>query len=123
LDNNLYTTKFLEKLVPITNPKNAQLISSDIKKDIPKTIAFSLLSILGTPTHHSKIVGFQIPATPIMEGIIDLHHDIMFFLTFIIIFVLYLLIISTILFSQDNNQNRYGYSGDNVTHNTPIEII
>jgi cytochrome c oxidase subunit 2 len=30
---------------------------------------------------------FQDPATPVMEGIIDLHHDIMFFIVLISIFV------------------------------------
>ena len=25
-------------------------------------------------------MGFQDPATPVMEGIIDFHHDVMFFL-------------------------------------------
>ena len=25
-------------------------------------------------------IGFQDPATPVMEGLIDLHHDLMFFL-------------------------------------------
>lgn len=53
---------------------------------------YSLLALIGLPTHHSKLVSFQTPATPIMEGIVDLHHDIMFFLTFIVVFVLYLLV-------------------------------
>jgi hypothetical protein len=35
---------------------------------------------------------FQDPATNIMEGIIDLHHDLMFFLIIILIFVLYFLL-------------------------------
>jgi heme/copper-type cytochrome/quinol oxidase subunit 1 len=33
-------------------------------------------------------LSFQDPATPHMEAIIDLHHDIMFFLIFIIVFVM-----------------------------------
>jgi len=32
-------------------------------------------------------LGFQDPATPIMEGIINLHHDFMFFLCAISVFV------------------------------------
>jgi cytochrome c oxidase subunit 2 len=32
-------------------------------------------------------LGFQDPATPTMEGIIRFHHDIMFLLTVIVIFV------------------------------------
>jgi hypothetical protein len=33
-------------------------------------------------------ISFQDPATPGMEGIIDLHHEIMFYLVVIITFVL-----------------------------------
>jgi len=82
-----------------------------------------LLPLVGLPTHHSKVVAFQTPASPIMEGILDLHHDIMFFLVFIIIFVFYLLAIVVIQFADDNNFNIHGYAGDDVTHNTPIELI
>lgn len=32
-------------------------------------------------------IGFQDPATPVMEGIIDLHHSIMFFLVIIMVIV------------------------------------
>lgn len=37
-------------------------------------------------------IGFQDPATPIMEGIIDLHHNIMFYLIVITGLVIYMLI-------------------------------
>jgi cytochrome c oxidase subunit 2 len=37
-------------------------------------------------------LGFQDPASPVMEGIIDLHHDLMFFLMIIITFVIWLLL-------------------------------
>jgi cytochrome c oxidase subunit 1 len=43
-------------------------------------------------------IGFQDPATPIMEGIIDLHHDITFFIIIIIVFVSWLLFKSIVLF-------------------------
>ena len=36
--------------------------------------------------------GFQDPATPVMEGIIDLHHSIFFFLIVILINVLFLFV-------------------------------
>jgi heme/copper-type cytochrome/quinol oxidase subunit 2 len=51
----------------------------------------TLLTLIGIPTHHSKAIAFQTPATPIMQGIVDLHNDIMVFLVFVTIFVLYLL--------------------------------
>jgi hypothetical protein len=60
-------------------------------------------------------IGFQTPATPIMEGLIDLHHDIMFFLTFIIIFVFYLLVTIMYLFNEHRSSNR---NTSTVTHHT-----
>ena len=45
---------------------------------------------------------FQDPATIIMEYIIDLHHDIIFFLILIIVFVLYMLVQIILKFTQDN---------------------
>jgi hypothetical protein len=33
-----------------------------------------------------SIIGFQSPATPIMEGIIDFHNDIFFFLVLVVFF-------------------------------------
>ncbi|MBN8156991.1 hypothetical protein J0J30_23630, partial [Vibrio vulnificus] len=37
-------------------------------------------------------LGSQDPATPMMQGIIDLHHDIFFFLIIILVFVLWILV-------------------------------
>jgi len=42
---------------------------------------------------------FQTPATPIAEGIIHFHHDLMFLLTFICFFVLWMLIRTLVLFN------------------------
>jgi len=36
-------------------------------------------------------VGFQDPASPTMEGIINFHHDLMFFIVAIMVFVMWLL--------------------------------
>jgi len=91
-------------------------------KNFSKNIFF-LLPLIGLPTHHSKYIAFQTPANPIMEGIVDLHNDIMVFLVFILIFVLYLLIITSFEFKNNYNYNIHGYAGDDITHNTPIEII
>lgn len=89
----------------------------------PKASFAGLLALIGLPAHHSNVASFQIPATPIMEGIVDLHNDIMFFLTFIIVFVLYLLIVCVVKFSQNNANDHYGYAGDDLSHNTTIEVI
>lgn len=62
-------------------------------------------------------IGFQDPATPIMEGIVDLHHDIMFFLTVIAIFVSYLLMRVCIVFHK--NKNNFS----KIVHGKVIEIV
>jgi heme/copper-type cytochrome/quinol oxidase subunit 2 len=46
-------------------------------------------------------MNFQQPATPTMEGIVDLHHNIMFFMIFIVIFISYILIRAVYLFNED----------------------
>ena len=63
-------------------------------------------------------LGFQDPATPIMEGIINLHHDLMFFLCVISIFVTWMLFRTLWHFSS--NQNKMASS---LTHGTLIEMI
>ena len=63
-------------------------------------------------------VGFQDPATPIMEGIINLHHDLMFFIVIILIFVTWMLFRTIWLF--DYSQNKIS---SNLNHGTLIEII
>ncbi len=65
-------------------------------------------------------LNFQDPASPVMEGLIDLHHDIMFFLIVISIVVLWMLL-RIVWFFQSNQ------SPKNVllftTYHTALEII
>lgn len=64
-------------------------------------------------------LGFQQPATLIMDAIIDLHHDIMAFLIFVSIFVVYMLLAVFDIFNIKNNQSiRLNYN-----HNAPLEVI
>nr|WDA66125.1 cytochrome c oxidase subunit II [Phymatolithon calcareum] len=63
-------------------------------------------------------VGFQDPATPIMEGIINLHHDLMFFVCVISIFVTWMLFRT--LWHFNSNQNIVPSS---LTHGTLIEMV
>lgn len=62
--------------------------------------------------------GFQDPATPIMEGIIDFHHDIMVFLVFIFVFVTWVLLRTIYHFHYTKNSTPYEFS-----HGTTIEIL
>jgi cytochrome c oxidase subunit 3 len=62
--------------------------------------------------------GFQDPASPNMAGIVDLHHDIMFFLTAIVVAVLILLMRCLYHFSGPN-----AGAPDRTTHGTFLEVV
>jgi cytochrome c oxidase subunit 2 len=63
-------------------------------------------------------MGFQDPATPIMEGIIDLHHDIFFFMILILVFVLWMLTRTMYHFHHSKNP-----IPEKIIHGTTIEIL
>jgi cytochrome c oxidase subunit 2 len=63
-------------------------------------------------------LSFQDPATPMMDGIINLHHDIMFFLVAILVFVLWMITRVLIHF----NETKCLYPS-RIVHGTTIEII
>ena len=62
-------------------------------------------------------MSFQDPATPLMQGIIDLHHDIMFFVVVINTFVLWMLLRTLQTFTKTVNPQ-----AEKITHGTAIEI-
>ena len=62
-------------------------------------------------------IGFQDPATPIMQGIIDLHHDIFFFMLVILVFVIWMLARTLYHFNQSRNP-----VPEKILHGTLIEI-
>jgi cytochrome c oxidase subunit 1 len=62
-------------------------------------------------------INFNSPSTSVMEGIIDLHQDIMVFVIIIIIFVTWMLIRVICLFHKNKDLPSF------VIHNTPIELI
>jgi cytochrome c oxidase subunit 1 len=86
----------------------------NFNKNIKTSFIFSDLKFDSSINYQ---INFQDPASPIMEGITDLHHDIFFFLIVVVIFVLWILTKSVIFFS--NNKVRY----TQVIHDTPLEII
>lgn len=64
-------------------------------------------------------MNFQTPATDIMEKIVDLHHDIMFFLVLVVTFVSFMLGRIIFLFNSKNNETlRVAFS-----HHTNLEKI
>ena len=62
-------------------------------------------------------LGFQDPATPIMQGIIDLHHDITFFLVFVAVFVSWMMFRTLYHFQAKKNP-----LPEKIIHGTAIEI-
>jgi heme/copper-type cytochrome/quinol oxidase subunit 2 len=55
-----------------------------------------------------------------MEGIVNLHHDLMFFITFIFFFVLIVMARTLMYFHHDS---QYAGSASNVVHGTVLEIV
>ena len=74
-------------------------------------------------------LGFQDPASPLMSGLINLHHYIMFFLVIVLFFVftmMYFVLTSFTVNNKNSIQNflriKSLYSVD-LSHNTAIEVI
>nr|YP_009402837.1 cytochrome c oxidase subunit 2 [Compsopogon caeruleus]ARX96194.1 cytochrome c oxidase subunit 2 [Compsopogon caeruleus] len=63
-------------------------------------------------------LNFQDPATPVAEGIITLHHDIMFLLTVVLFFVCWLLFRTLWIFHEKNSSTAYP-----LIHGTQIEVF
>ena len=63
-------------------------------------------------------MNFQDPATPIMEGIINFHNHIMFFLTIVAVFVTWLLARCVYFFEAQSNTK-----AEKWTHSTLLEIV
>lgn len=63
-------------------------------------------------------IGLQDPATPVMEGIINFHHDLMFFLVGIVVFVCWVLARCVFFFNRDVNPIPQRF-----VHGTTLEIV
>nr|GEX31090.1 cytochrome c oxidase subunit 2, mitochondrial [Tanacetum cinerariifolium] len=63
-------------------------------------------------------LGSQDAATPMMQGIIDLHHDIFFFLILILVFVSRILVRALWHFQKDKN-----LISQRIVHGTTIKIL
>lgn len=82
------------------------------------TTTIFLFSNVFSDVAESWQLGFQDPATPIMEGIINLHHDLMFFICVISVFVSWMLMRTLWHFNIVQNKNP-----SSLAHGTLIEII
>ena len=68
---------------------------------------------------YAKQFGFQDPATAYFEGIIDLHHDLMFFMVLVTVFVSYMLL--AIVFNFGNTYHTR--PPVDIRANSLIEIV
>ena len=79
-----------------------------------------LLFLLFCDVPEAWQVGFQDPATPVMEGLVVFHNDLMYFIIFISIFIFYF--IGRIVFIFKQTELSPG-PALNKTHDTILEII
>lgn len=87
-----YTLKYITQMEfnPNFNNKYHVVVYENEKREIVKGFCFPLYMNFFSINYDVPTVwqfGFQDSATAIMEGIIDLHHDIMCFIVWIVIFV------------------------------------
>jgi len=68
-------------------------------------------------------IGFQDPATPIAEGIIRFHHDLMFVLVFVSVFVAWMMARAVIHFGESKTAGVVRHQPSAVVHGTVIEIV
>nr|YP_007890638.1 cytochrome c oxidase subunit II [Jakoba bahamiensis]AGH24132.1 cytochrome c oxidase subunit 2 [Jakoba bahamiensis] len=79
---------------------------------------FGLVEVAHADTAQPWQCDFQDAATPMMEGIVNLHHDLFFFLTLIIIFVSWMLFRTIWHFRSSKNP-----VPSRVVHGTVLEIV
>ena len=88
------------RLKPFLSPRK-------FKKDLPEAWQMS----------------FQDSATPVMEGVIDLHHNIMFFMFLISFFVFYLIFYTIVLFIFPAVSLSLSSLPTKRVHNTDVEVV
>jgi cytochrome c oxidase subunit 2 len=79
---------------------------------------FNIFNVLQADAPVAWQLGLQDPATPVMEGIINFHNDLMVLLVFVVVFVSFMLWRIVHHFTHTQNPK-----SDGVVHGTMIEII
>jgi cytochrome c oxidase subunit 1 len=100
--------------IPNTFSKNSTLTGFNLKNS-----GFLGATLIAFDAPEKWQMNFQDPASPVMEKIIDLHHDIQFFLIIIIVGVLWILLRAIWLFDEKNTKTiRYSFD-----HHTTLELV
>lgn len=76
------------------------------------------LSIILCDAAEQWQLGLQDPATPIMEGIINFHNHLMFYMVFIAMFVFWLMSRILVYYNEKTNKK-----AEKFTHSTILEIV
>nr|YP_010338816.1 cytochrome c oxidase subunit 2 [Glaucosphaera vacuolata]UNJ18766.1 cytochrome c oxidase subunit 2 [Glaucosphaera vacuolata] len=87
-----------------------------LKNYILLNLIFVNYTFLDVPEHWQ--MGFQEAANPIMEGIINLHHNLFFILMVIVVFVCWMLFRTLYFFYYKNHPVAYP-----LVHGTTIELV
>jgi len=82
--------------------------------------------LVGLDVAVDRQINFQNPATLVMDGIIDLHHDIMTFLILIMAVVTYILFAALVNFRETKRGLRafegFGAVARHVNHHATLEV-
>lgn len=99
--------------------KNNKVLSGSI---IVTTLSlfYAKLTTLSIRPHIDTFETFQDPATPVMDGIINLHHDVFFFCVIILIFVLWMFVKIIIEFGEHSG---VPHQALRITHGTTLEVV
>jgi len=81
-------------------------------------ICFSDVLVTGADVAEAWGMNLQDPATPIMEGIIDFHNELMLFITSIAVFTTWVLGRCLVFYNEDTNKK-----SEMFTHSTSLEIV
>jgi cytochrome c oxidase subunit 2 len=93
------------------------IISIFFRKSVQIISLLSLFQIAFNDAAEPWQIGFQDPATPVMQGLIDLHHDIFSFMIFILLFVVWMLGRTIYKFNEKKSP-----ISTKIIHGTVIEI-
>jgi cytochrome c oxidase subunit 2 len=113
-NNKNYVEALLSKILVVNNIK-----SNTSKSILDANLLSNNFFDAATPWQ----IGFQDPATSVMNGVIDLHHDIFYFLVVILTIVTWFLVVINKTFQQSNDIIYTNRIPVKITYHTNIEII
>uniref|UniRef100_A0AAU7GGA5 Cytochrome c oxidase subunit 2 n=1 Tax=Garcinia humilis TaxID=2867533 RepID=A0AAU7GGA5_9ROSI len=120
-DKNIYSTapNLIKRLIRKDKPSAKDYLKSRLQdKDDLEMLFYLALETIILHVLEPWQLGSQDGATPMMQGIIDLHHDIFFFLILILVFVLRILVRALWHFHYKKNP-----IPQRIVHGTTIEIL